>query len=96
MSCAQATLARHARQAADPRPAQQAKQQGFSLVIAMLPEQQHLPGTADRRKRLLARIPRCTLDTCARLHLHGNHLQGHSKPLTQCLTMGWPRIGRRL
>ena len=89
---AQSALTRHAGQPVYTRPAQQPEQHGFGLIIAMLPRKEHLLRLQDRLERLIARLPRCPLDTCTGGHLHAHHRERHAQGITQQLTMSRPRI----
>lgn len=79
-----------------PRATQQAKQQGFGLIVTMLAGEHHLPCPGHFGKRPVARLPRCALNAGTRLDLHTHHLQGHAQLVTYALAMTWPGIGGSL
>ncbi|MNQ89542.1 hypothetical protein D3C85_1048530 [compost metagenome] len=87
---------RHGRQPLHTGAAQQAKQQGLRLIVAMLRRQQNLAGSEPRTKSRITGPPRGALDTGARLHLHMLHLQRHSQRIAQATASRRPAIGNRL
>ncbi|MNN07301.1 hypothetical protein D3C81_1201250 [compost metagenome] len=93
MPLAQRALTRHPGQSAHARSAQQAKQQGFRLIVAVLGSQQHFVGLNGFSEGVIPRIPSCTFKAGTRLHLHANHLQRHAQRSAHGTTMFRPRIG---
>ncbi len=76
--------------------AQQTEQQGFGLIIAMLPRQQHLALNQPLTEGAVTRLPGSLLETCSGLNLNANRLECHPERLADLLTMLWPAIGSSL
>ncbi len=92
----QRPLRRHRRKSADAGTAHQAKQQGFGLIITVLPGQQHVIRFGQRHERRVTRLPRRPLQAGAGLHRHPHYVQRHTQRIADRLTMRRPRIGRSL
>ncbi|GAA0393318.1 hypothetical protein GCM10008969_13130 [Pseudomonas veronii subsp. inensis] len=96
MTARQRTLHWHGRQPLHPRAAQQTKQQGFGLIVAVLADEQYFSCPDHITECLIARITGRALQACACPHLHAHHPQGHAKGVTDRLAMTRPGIGRSL
>ncbi|MCY1221781.1 hypothetical protein D9M72_338500 [compost metagenome] len=93
---AQGAAFRHARQTAHARPAQQAEEQRFRLVVTMLGAQQHFPRPQLMAEGGVAGIPGSPFQAGAGVDLHPQHLQRHSQFVADPLAMPGPGISRRL
>ena len=89
-------MLRHSRQPSHTGATQQAKQQGFGLIVAMLASEKHLPCPHDLHERLVARIARRTFKARAGPHLHTHDAQGYAQAVADRLAMSRPRLGSSL
>ncbi|GAB0074711.1 hypothetical protein TOC8171_01080 [Pseudomonas syringae] len=86
----------HGRQTAHPGTAQQAEQQGFSLIVTVLAGQQYIALAQPLGKRGVTRLSGGLLDACTGLDLHPNRFKRHTQRLTNLATMLRPRVGNGL
>ncbi len=92
----QRSLHWHSRQAAHPGTAQQTKQQGLGLIVAVLRGQQQVTRIQPFGKARIARLPRRTLQARARLDLHAHYFERHAIGRAHLTAMRRPVVRRRL
>jgi hypothetical protein len=96
MPSPQRALTWHAGQPSHTGATQQAKQQGFRLIVAVLGGQQQFIGLNGFNESGIPRIPGRPLEAGARLDLNANDLQWHTQRITDRLAVFRPRICRSL
>ncbi|CAM5397636.1 hypothetical protein SSTU70S_02933 [Stutzerimonas stutzeri] len=87
---------RHGSQPAHTGTAQQAEQQRFGLIVAVLRGQQHFAFLEAQFDGVVARLPRRLLQAAPRLDLHVHYLELNPKRRTDAPTVLRPGIRRGL